>query len=487
MDTAIANIQKEMNKGTDFRSFLSSIDHMNQLELDKLVALTGSLLHAKAILLKMSNLMVGKYQYQNRHEYLVSNPFGLIADTSNICPLRCPGCIHNQYCRESKTVDWPLVLLDEDTFSRFLRKFGPYGTHFLFYNWGEPLLNKKTPQYVRMAKQYMLRTNISSNLSVKFDAEALVESGLDYLIMSIDGATPESYNRYRKGGDFGLVMENVKKLVRAKEKLNSTSPYLNWRFLTFEHNAQEIEQAKKMAEDIGVDEIMFAVPYDVQYGDPTIKVYDKAPGGFAFKRPSSGVNIGLEKMTDNISLDIEKAFGEKWSSRLPSAPKSLFKRNSGSTCKWLYKTIVMDANGRILPCCYVPLFEDKYEYIYSPKEDETCISHFNSKSYCVSRQFLSDPRRKKRRDVGARSPYCTVCKDKTTPLTDAAQVRFYFQGYCFGSLPQRTFNFSESTIESLAEWDAIGELDTNFRKSVRKCFEAINPSYLVDRYLRRII
>ena len=69
-------------------------------------------------------------------------------------------------------------------------------------NYGEPLVNLETPKLVRAAKRYLLHTMISTNMTVpRFDAEAYVESGLDYMMVSIDGATQEVYERFRRKGD----------------------------------------------------------------------------------------------------------------------------------------------------------------------------------------------------------------------------------------------------------------------------------------------
>ena len=63
---------------------------------------------------------------------------------------------------------------------------------------------------IRLAKTYLMGTAISTSLSVRrFDAEAYVESGLDFMGLSIDGATQSVYQRFRRNGDLQLVFDNV--------------------------------------------------------------------------------------------------------------------------------------------------------------------------------------------------------------------------------------------------------------------------------------
>ena len=105
----------------------------------------------------------------------------------------------------------------------------------------------------------------------KFDAEAYVESGLDYMVMSIDGATQPAYEKFRRNGDLELVFENIRKLVSAKRRLGKRTPVLSWNFLAFEHNAHEIPLATQMARKLGVDRFRVVNPFDVRWDDPNVR------------------------------------------------------------------------------------------------------------------------------------------------------------------------------------------------------------------------
>ena len=140
--------------------------------------------------------------------------------------------------------------------SALLKLYGPYAVGAYFCNYGEPLLNLNTPKLIRQAKEYLIGTALSTSLSVqRFDAEAYVESGLDFMVISIDGATQQVYERYRRNGDLELVFSNVRKLVEAKRKLRKRTPVLSWNFLAFEHNAHEIPLAANRARELGMNEI----------------------------------------------------------------------------------------------------------------------------------------------------------------------------------------------------------------------------------------
>ena len=70
-------------------------------------------------------------------------------------------------------------------------------------NWGEPLIHRQTPEFIRYAKSKEIMVSIHSSMSIHLSDEYirnLVTSGLDRLIVSVDGATQETYEKYRRGG-----------------------------------------------------------------------------------------------------------------------------------------------------------------------------------------------------------------------------------------------------------------------------------------------
>jgi len=93
------------------------------------------------------------------------------------------------------------------------------------------------------------------------DAEKLVRSGLKALVISLDGASQEVYQRYRIGGDLSKVLENTKLIVEKKKKLNSSSPYIIIQFLVMRHNEHEMSRIRKIADEIGVDSLRFRPIY----------------------------------------------------------------------------------------------------------------------------------------------------------------------------------------------------------------------------------
>ena len=227
---------------------------------------------AKSLTSKIQNLFLSKYHFLTRGTSLLSSPYGLIVDPMNACQLACPGCVHSARSKELKIFDWGPGILSETMFADFMRRYGPYAIEAEFCNYGEPLLNPNTPKFIRLAKTYLMRTMLSTNIGVKhFDPEAYVNSGLDYMTVSIDGATQSVYEKYRRKGDIETVYKNVRSLTEAKKRLGKRTPTVSWQYLAFEHNEHEIDDAIKMARQLGVDQFIVATPFDVSWDAPEIR------------------------------------------------------------------------------------------------------------------------------------------------------------------------------------------------------------------------
>ena len=433
---------------SDFALFLSHVDGLVCRFLPFLIEAVGDENRSLLLLNKISNLLVAKYQYLCRHEYLLAKPFGLVVDPSNACPLRCPGCIHNDYLRQHDEVDWPFGLLSEKTFSRLIDFYGPFALYMHFFNWGEPLMNKNTPKFIDVAKRHMLNTVLSSNLSIIFDVDALVLSGLDYLIMSIDGATPETYNKYRKGGDFDLVLSNVKKLVQAKEVHGMETPYLTWQFLTFQHNQDDIVLARQLAEDIGINEIHFGEPYDVSWGDPSIQVAK----GYVDRISFPVANRKNSTNPENAVLSFRNLTRRpvcRWVEEYEDAARRgvTFRRRKGEPCQWLYKNLVMDALGRVIPCCSAPKKDDGYKYVFSTVDESFEGEPYNSDCYRYVRMIIDGEDNVSMYDD--LYPFCLLCDGSVRynpNITNEMGIE-YFNKYVVSGL------LLQSTIDFIFDWN----------------------------------
>jgi len=123
-------------------------------------------------------------------------------------------------------------------------------------NYGEILLNPDLPRIIEYAYRRGVRLTAKNGVNLNHAKEELLEALVRYrfraLFCSIDGASQETYERYRVRGDFEKVIANIKRINALKRRYNSPYPTLLWRFIVFGHNEHEISQARKMSRELGM-------------------------------------------------------------------------------------------------------------------------------------------------------------------------------------------------------------------------------------------
>ena len=200
---------------------------------------------------RLANYYLVKYQHRRGHTRLRGYPLILTVEATNVCNLRCPYCFTGagERGRSRSMMAMPL-------FRRIIDEVGDYVLHMEFYSWGDPLLNKQLPQMIRLANERGISTLVSTNFSFPFDAakaEALVASGLSLMGVSIDGATQAAYEQYRVGGKLDLVLHNIRLMNEAKHRLGAEFPRLCWSFHAFPWNASEVDAARALAQELGIE------------------------------------------------------------------------------------------------------------------------------------------------------------------------------------------------------------------------------------------
>lgn len=370
---------------------------------------------SKLVALKVCNLLVAEYHFHHRHARLASRPVQLLIDPANGCQLRCPGCVHSANVRWSEQFDWPPSLLSVEDAVEMFDQFGAFACAAVLYNYGEPLLNKRFPDIVSAAKGYGLFTMTSTNFALRIDADRLVDCGLDRLTVSADGTSQATYERFRRQGRLGLVLDNIAAVVAAKRRRGTETPYLVWQYLTFEHNAAEVDTAIALARKLGVNEVYFATPFAVDGDDPSVKaVVSRRRGRIVFREelpgPGPAESAPTPKRRDK---QIEAAFRTSWRHRLLEAGGGEeASRASARTCGWLYHNLTVDAARRVMPCCIAPSAEKGVKNLVYARFDGLDSNLTNSRQAVLSRQALADravSRAAARYTNPKELPFCISC------------------------------------------------------------------------------
>ena len=179
----------------------------------------------------------------------------LMIEPTNICNLKCPMCPSGN--GEMKRGMGKLTF---ENFKSVMDAVGEYILQVQLWNQGEPFINKSFLDFVRYANKMGVMTQTSTNghfIRSDQEAEEVVRSGLDLLIFSLDGTNQETYEKYRVGGNYQLVMDTLERLASAKARLKSQTPIIELQFLLFKHNQEEINTIISIGKKLSLNRISF--------------------------------------------------------------------------------------------------------------------------------------------------------------------------------------------------------------------------------------
>ncbi len=244
-------------------------------------------------------------------------PMSISFEPTTSCNLRCPECPSGL-----RAFSRPTGMLKNDFFTETIDQIHQHLIYLIFYFQGEPYLNPDFLSMVQYASSKNIYTATSTNAHYLTEeaAKKTVESGLDRLIISIDGTTQDVYKQYRVGGNVDKVIEGTKNIIKWRKELNSKTPFIFFQFLVVKPNEHQIEDIKKLAKEIGVDEVRFktAQVYDFET-DPNQLIPDNDKFS-RYKKDKNGTYKSKNKLANH--------------------------------CWKLWHANVITWDGLVVPCCF---------------------------------------------------------------------------------------------------------------------------------------
>lgn len=268
-------------------------------------------------------------------------PFTISIEPTTACNLRCPECPSGL-----RSFSRPIGNLRADFFRRTIDDLYRDLYFLIFYFQGEPYINPEFLDMVKYASQKGIYTITSTNghfLSEE-NARRTIESGLDRLIISVDGSTQEVYEQYRKSGNLDQVLQGARNVVKWKKQLGSKTPHLIFQFLVVRPNEHQIPEIYRLAKEIGIDEVKLK----------TAQIYDYAQGN------------SLIPVQDQYSRYRQQADG---SYRI--------KNKLLNHCWKLWHACVITWDGMVVPCC----FDKDAQYRMGNLQDQPLREVWQQKPY----------------------------------------------------------------------------------------------------------
>lgn len=243
-------------------------------------------------------------------------PISVSIEPTTSCNLRCPECPSGL-----RAFTRPKGMLQKDFFCQTIDQLSKELLYLIFYFQGEPYLNPDFLDMVNYASKKKIYTATSTNAHYLNDenAKRTIKSGLDRLIISIDGTSQEVYQQYRVGGNLNKVIEGATNIVKWKRELKSKTPFIIFQFLVVKPNEHQIEDVKKLAKETGVNEVRFK----------TAQIYD-------YKNDPNHLIPSIDK----------------YSRYRKKGTSYEFKGKQANHCWRLWHDPVITWDGSVVPCCF---------------------------------------------------------------------------------------------------------------------------------------
>ena len=275
-------------------------------------------------------------------------PISVSIEPTTSCNLRCPECPSGL-----RAFTRPTGMLKDSLFRNTIDQLAPTLNYLTFYFQGEPYLHPAFLKMVSYASSKGIYTATSTNGHYLRDeiARATVESGLDRLIISIDGTTQETYESYRIGGTLSKVLDGAERIVHWKKKLRARTPHVVFQFLVVRPNEHQIEDARALTARMGVDELTLKTAQIYNYESGSDLIPDNPKYARYFRKTDGSYGIKNRLLNE---------------------------------CWRMWQGCVITWDGKVLPCC----FDKDGTYTMGNLTDQSFRDIWYGEKYNAFRQSL---------------------------------------------------------------------------------------------------
>lgn len=242
-------------------------------------------------------------------------PYSLSTEPTNYCNLHCVECPSG-----NKTLKREKGYLKIDLYRKIIDDIKDYIVFQMIYFQGEPFLHPQLFDMIKYADEQKIYTCTSTNGHFLSEENCIriIQSGLKKIIISIDGTTQESYEKYRVGGRLETVITGIKNLQKSRQKLKSRYPTIHLQFIVFKHNQHQLKEIRQMAASLGVNKLEL-----------------------------KSAQINDFKQNQSLIPDIPKYARYKTKKDETAIKNKLLNR-----CFRIWSTMVVSWDGTIVPCCF---------------------------------------------------------------------------------------------------------------------------------------
>lgn len=281
-------------------------------------------------------------------------PISISVEPTTACNLGCPECPSGL-----KSFTRPTGTIKLDFFKQTIDAMHKELLYLSFYFQGEPFLHKGFLDMVQYASRKNIYTATSTNAHFLNDENArkTIESGLDRLIISLDGTTQETYEQYRRNGQMDKVIAGARNIIKWRKALNSKTPMVVFQFLVVRPNEHQVQEVKQLAKEMGLDDVWFKTAQIYDYQQDPNKLIPLNDAFSRYTKDAAGLTVPKNKMPNH--------------------------------CWKMWHSNVITWDGKVVPCC----FDKDAQHVIGEMGSQGMKEIWESKKYKAFRSELMQGRK----------------------------------------------------------------------------------------------
>lgn len=278
-----------------------------------------------------------RYTKSSRRQATVDYlPIKLDIENVSRCNFHCTMCVVSDWPKGKRGDDMPL-----QEFQRLIDE--QYGlVEIKLQGIGEPTMQGddffQMIKYARARNIWVRTTTNASLLHIKDNYRKLVDSGVNEIQISIDGADKATFESIRRGSRFEKVIENCK-LINAYCREKGVVRTKMWT-VAQKGNAHQLEDLVRLAHEAGFTNQVFSLEL-TNWG---IDAWDARNASVSVEHSLAPERLhGLEELGRSLGIkvwfwNITEKFGT-------SSPDKL--------CPWPFERAFVSSDSRTVPCCII--------------------------------------------------------------------------------------------------------------------------------------
>jgi len=321
-------------------------------------------------------------------------------EPTTYCNYSCITCIRHSWGDDIAHMTWSV-------FDKLLKDMAklPNLKTIHFGGFGEPLSHPRIIEMITRCKDlgYDVEMITNGSLLTSKVTSQLVDIGLDWIYISLDGPDEDSFSQIRPGASFDDVTFNIRTLQNLKKKNSKSTPQLGIEFVATKTNFRKLPTMRHIVDNLGANRFVITniLPYHESMKDEIIYNTDSNLEGFGWESPLLSVKASPD-----------------------------FRLRTQRTCKFVQgRALVITHQGNVSPCY---AFMHSYKCYVFGREKNMVAHNFGNVLHRSLSEIWQDPEYAMFRWMArnAQYPSCVDCRQ-----ADGCIMAQTNEVDCWGNLP----------------------------------------------------